>query len=53
MSKKTIEKLAKLSSRAEAQADAILTKWVNFPYSWIPAAVVGALAGYGLWVLVM
>ena len=51
--KKNLEKLAKLSSRAEAQTDAILTRLVNFPYSWIPAAIVGALAGYGLWVLVM
>lgn len=45
--KPNLEKLAKLSSRAEVQADAILTRLVNFPYSWIPAAIICVLAAVG------
>lgn len=44
---KQMEKLAETSAKLETKADAWLTKLVNFPYSWIPAAVVIGLAAYG------
>ena len=46
MSKQT-DKLAELSRKAEVKADYLLSKLVAFPYSWIPALAVCALALYG------
>ena len=49
----TTEKLAALNKKAETGTDAFLTKFVNFPYSWVPALAIVALAAYGaLWLIV-
>lgn len=39
-----LKKLEEVSDKLERGTDALMAQWMNFPYSWIPAAIVLALA---------
>lgn len=46
--KDNLDKVAEASAKLEAKTDAILAKFVNFPFSWIPALAIVALAIVGV-----
>ena len=43
-----LDRIAEQSAKLEGKTDAVLTKLVNFPYSWVPVLVIFLLAAYGV-----